>query len=105
VHRAGRRGDGSSCEWVQLAVHPGRHVAQGHYQWFNACGCGCHATYLARWRLHHGATLLQTTSRAIIEIAGDVGYESEAAFNRAFKREFGAPPGRYRRARAGETVA
>jgi AraC-like DNA-binding protein len=62
-------------------------------------------TYLARWRLHHGAKLLETTSRAIIEIAGDVGYESEAAFNRAFKREFGVPPGRYRRARAGEAVA
>jgi AraC-like DNA-binding protein len=33
----------------------------------------------------------------VAEIAGDVGYESEAAFNRAFKREFGQPPGRYRR--------
>jgi AraC-like DNA-binding protein len=28
----------------------------------------------------------------------DVGYESEAAFNRAFKREFGSPPARYRSA-------
>lgn len=62
-------------------------------------------TYLARWRLNQGAKLLETTTRAIIEIAGDVGYESEAAFNRAFKREFGVPPGRYRRARAAETVA
>jgi AraC-like DNA-binding protein len=32
----------------------------------------------------------------VAEIAGEVGYESEAAFNRAFKREFGEPPGRYR---------
>jgi AraC-like DNA-binding protein len=32
----------------------------------------------------------------VAEIAADVGYESEAAFNRAFKREFGQPPGRYR---------
>lgn len=36
------------------------------------------------------------TSRGVAEIASDVGYESEAAFNRAFKREFGLPPGRYR---------
>jgi len=33
-----------------------------------------------------------TTSRGVAEIAEDVGYESEAAFNRAFKREFGWPP-------------
>ncbi|HZO54244.1 MAG TPA: AraC family transcriptional regulator [Bryobacteraceae bacterium] len=31
------------------------------------------------------------------EIASEVGYESEAAFNRAFKRQFGMPPARYRR--------
>ena len=36
------------------------------------------------------------TSRGVAEIAEDVGYESEAAFNRAFKREFGLPPARYR---------
>jgi AraC-like DNA-binding protein len=33
----------------------------------------------------------------------DVGYESEAAFNRAFKREFGLPPARYRNERKGVT--
>ena len=32
-----------------------------------------------------------------LEVAGDVGYESEAAFNRALRREFGVPPGRFRR--------
>ncbi len=36
------------------------------------------------------------TSRGVAEIAADVGYESEAAFNRAIKREIGHPPGRYR---------
>ena len=46
-----------------------------------------------------------TREDGTVEIAGDVGYESEAAFNRAFKREFGVPPGRYRRARSGEAVA
>jgi AraC-like DNA-binding protein len=42
------------------------------------------------------ARSLESTSRGVAEIAADVGYESEAAFNRAFKREFGQPPGRYR---------
>jgi AraC-like DNA-binding protein len=53
-------------------------------------------TYLTRWRLHLAARSLENTPRGVSEIAGEVGYESEAAFNRAFKREFGAPPGRYR---------
>jgi AraC-like DNA-binding protein len=53
-------------------------------------------TYLTRWRLQLAARTLETTSRGVAEIAADVGYESEAAFNRAFKREFGQPPGRYR---------
>jgi hypothetical protein len=53
-------------------------------------------TYLTRWRLPLAARSLERTSRGVAEIAADVGYESEAAFNRAFKREFGQPPGRYR---------
>jgi len=53
-------------------------------------------TYLTRWRLQLAARSLVTTSRGVAEIAADIGYESEAAFNRAFKREFGQPPGRYR---------
>jgi AraC-like DNA-binding protein len=52
--------------------------------------------YLTRWRLQLAARSLEKTSRGVAEIASDVGYESEAAFNRAFKREFGQPPGRYR---------
>jgi AraC-like DNA-binding protein len=53
--------------------------------------------YLMRWRLQLAARALTATSRGVAEIAADVGYESEAAFNRAFKREFGLPPARYRR--------
>ena len=52
--------------------------------------------YLTRWRLQLAARSLERTSRGVAEIAADVGYESEAAFNRAFRREFGQPPGRYR---------
>lgn len=52
--------------------------------------------YLIRWRLQLGAQLLASTSYSVAQIAGEVGYESEPAFNRAFKREFGLPPARFR---------
>jgi AraC-like DNA-binding protein len=58
-------------------------------------------TYLTRWRLQLAAQSLKKTSRGIAEIATDIGYESEAAFSRAFKREFGQAPGRYRSAHKG----
>lgn len=61
-------------------------------------------TYLTRWRLQLAARSLEHTSRGVAEIAADVGYESQAAFNRAFKREFGQPPGRYRAARKRSAV-
>jgi len=54
--------------------------------------------YLTRWRLRLGARALLTSSRSVAEIAADVGYESEGAFNRAFKREYALPPARYRKA-------
>jgi transcriptional regulator GlxA family with amidase domain len=53
-------------------------------------------TYLSRWRLRLGARMLNSTSYSVARIAGEVGYESEPAFNRAFKREFGTPRARYR---------
>jgi transcriptional regulator GlxA family with amidase domain len=53
--------------------------------------------YLMRWRLQLAARFLQTTQWRVIQVAGEVGYESEAAFNRAFKREFGYPPAQYRK--------
>ena len=58
-------------------------------------------TYLARWRLQLAARLLQTTQKTVLQVAFDVGYESEAAFNRAFKRAFGLPPAQYRRKLSG----
>jgi AraC-like DNA-binding protein len=63
-------------------------------------------TYLTRWRLQLASRLLETTRRPIQQIAAETGYDSEAAFNRAFKREFGAPPARHRRlfAQAADTA-
>jgi len=53
-------------------------------------------TYLTRWRLQLGAQMLGSTSYSVAQIAAEVGYESEAAFNRAFKRDFSVPPARFR---------
>jgi AraC-like DNA-binding protein len=55
--------------------------------------------YLTQWRLRLAARALTSTGHSVAQIALDVGYESEAAFNRAFKREYGDPPARYRRQR------
>ena len=52
--------------------------------------------YLTRWRLQLAAQQFATTSKSVAEVAGEVGYESEPSFNRAFKREFGLPPARFR---------
>jgi AraC-like DNA-binding protein len=52
--------------------------------------------YLTNWRLQLGAQMLASTSYSVSQIASEVGYESEAAFNRAFKREFTTPPARFR---------
>jgi len=53
-------------------------------------------TYLTRLRMHLAARALVTTAANIPTIAVQVGYDSEAAFNRAFSRELGIPPARYR---------
>lgn len=55
--------------------------------------------YLALWRLKLGAESLQNTNDSVAEIAMSVGYGSEAAFNRAFKRHFDSPPAHFRRQR------
>ena len=48
--------------------------------------------YLANWRMQAAAQRLKNSQEPIARIAFETGYESEAAFNRAFKRAFGTPP-------------
>jgi AraC-like DNA-binding protein len=55
--------------------------------------------YLSQWRLKVGAEMLQSTEDSIAQVAAMVGYGSEAAFNRAFRREFDSPPAQFRRLR------
>jgi AraC-like DNA-binding protein len=54
--------------------------------------------YLTRWRMDLAARRLKDTTEPVQTIARAVGYTSEYAFNRAFSRHSGQPPGRYRRA-------
>jgi AraC-like DNA-binding protein len=53
--------------------------------------------YLAEWRLQLASHLLQETTLGVSAVAYRVGYESEAAFNRAFKRSMGQPPAQWRK--------
>lgn len=53
--------------------------------------------YLTRWRMYKASSLLQGNGRTLIDIGNLVGYESEAAFKRAFKRVIGVTPGAFRR--------
>jgi AraC-like DNA-binding protein len=53
--------------------------------------------YLGRWRMQLAATRLEHPGVSIAQAGAEVGYESEAAFNRAFKKYVGMPPGSWRR--------
>ena len=54
--------------------------------------------YLMRWRLALAARALRSDGETITRVAERSGYDSEAAFTRAFKREFGMPPAAWRKA-------
>lgn len=58
--------------------------------------------YLTNWRMQLAATCLQTSLDSVAAIAAQVGYESEAAFSRAFKKLVGLPPSQWRAQRAVE---
>jgi AraC-like DNA-binding protein len=55
--------------------------------------------YLTRWRMCVAAKLLAESDLALDAVASRVGYDTVAAFSKAFHRSHGAPPGRFRRAR------
>lgn len=57
--------------------------------------------YLMHWRMQLAAGQMERSDRSLAQIAADVGYESEAAFQRAFKKVVGVPPGTWRRGRSG----
>jgi AraC-like DNA-binding protein len=53
--------------------------------------------YLAAWRMQLAAQRLRDGHRYVAQVAAEVGYDSEAAFTRAFKREFAASPAQWRK--------
>ncbi|WP_256587249.1 AraC family transcriptional regulator [Pseudomonas sp. FW300-N1A1] len=59
--------------------------------------------YLAHWRMQLASQHLLSSNRRISQIAEALGYQSESAFSRAFRREFNLAPGEYR-ARQGQSV-
>lgn len=56
--------------------------------------------YLTQWRMLLAANLLARSNSPLARIAEDVGYQTDTAFSRAFRREYGAPPAAWRRSRA-----
>jgi AraC-like DNA-binding protein len=54
-------------------------------------------SYVTRWRMQKAANMLRDGKQTLAEVAAQVGYDSEAAFSKAFKRAVGSAPGAYRR--------
>ncbi|NUZ06613.1 AraC family transcriptional regulator [Piscinibacter koreensis] len=61
--------------------------------------------YLANWRIQCAAALLRQSDASVLAVAQEVGYDSEAAFSRAFKRMVGEPPATWRRRQRRATAA
>ena len=53
--------------------------------------------YLTQWRMLLAANLLSGSNAPLARIAEDVGYQTDTAFSRAFRREYGTPPAAWRR--------
>lgn len=53
--------------------------------------------YLTQWRMLLAANLLRRSNAPLASVAEDVGYQTDTAFSRAFRREFGSPPAAWRR--------
>jgi AraC-like DNA-binding protein len=53
--------------------------------------------YLTQWRMLLAASLLRRSNAPLARIAEDVGYRTDTAFSRAFRRAYGSPPASWRR--------
>lgn len=77
----------------QVAMSPSRFAAR----FAEATGASPMA-YVTRWRMNVACRMLAASRQAVDRIAADVGYQSAAAFNRAFKKFLGLPPAAWRAA-------
>jgi AraC-like DNA-binding protein len=60
--------------------------------------------YLTNWRMYKATGLLREGDRKLFEVAKSVGYDSDAAFSKAFKRVLGLAPRELRRSAVGGTL-
>jgi transcriptional regulator GlxA family with amidase domain len=60
--------------------------------------------YLTKLRMERAAALLVGSSASLAEVGGHVGYDSEFAFSRAFRRHYRRPPGLFRREERARTL-
>jgi len=60
--------------------------------------------YLTQWRMLLAANLLSGSNAPLARIAEDVGYQTDTAFSRAFRREYGTPPAAWRRRHAARSA-
>lgn len=61
--------------------------------------------YLAQWRMLLASNLLTRSNAPLSHIAEEVGYQTDTAFSRAFRREYGMPPATWRRRQAGAPLS
>ena len=61
--------------------------------------------YVTRWRMQHGYYMLTTSTQPLLDIAESCGYQSEEAFSKAFKKEFGKSPRQVRLRKLQEEIA
>jgi len=54
-------------------------------------------TYLTHWRIQLATQILRDSHASVADVGSQVGYASETAFNRAFRRVVGLPPAAWRR--------
>jgi AraC family transcriptional regulator, alkane utilization regulator len=93
----GSPGDDWTVSSLAEAVNLSRSALAGRFEKFVGVPP---MQYLKRWRMIIASGQLREGRRDLARIAATVGYESEAAFNRAFKSEFGTAPGQWRRLQA-----
>ena len=72
---------------------------------FTHYACVSPIQYVTRWRMQLAARRLEVPGISVAQAGAEVGYESEAAFNRAFKKLVGVPPGAWRKGRSAALAA
>lgn len=90
----GRPGENWTLDRLAKEVHMSRSAFAEHFSEYVR---EPPMRYLARWRMQLALRLLESPNVSISQVANHVGYRSEPAFNRAFKKHVGTPPGEWRK--------